>query len=208
MQLSPTAEELMPKANRSKIIFNWHNALIPISLVIMYVLRFVFHAPLWVLIALCAWIPLVYVVFPLTLRSKWLSFDREFTRRYQKGEYKQLLDYYRKQWLLRRFGPQAEMMGKLGLIYSAMERYRDAEQALERAIDAAHEAHRDQLYFNLANVKFELGKHDAAERIYRTLKPSSPYRHAASTQLALIDVNRGERVDQARRVLERERERA
>jgi tetratricopeptide (TPR) repeat protein len=207
MMMNPTAEELMPRTKRGVQIY-WRAALIPLSLAVLATLRFVFHAPMWVLIVGCLWIPAYYLIYPVVLNQRWHAFDREFTVQFQRGEYKQLLAYYKSQWFLRRFGPRAEMMGKLGLIYAAMQRFRDAEQVLEGAVETAGPGTRDRLYFNLANVKFELGKHDAAEQIYRSMKPGSPYRHAAQAHLALIDMGRGERVDEARVVLKQERKRA
>ena len=202
------SEETMNKQGRSKIKLEWRRALLPASLIVMALLRFVFHVPLWVLAILCGWIPAYYLLYPAMLRKKWKSFEKEFAMRFQRGEYKQLLELYKKQWFLRRMGPRAEMLGKLGLIYSALERYRDAEQSLERAIEATPSAQRDRLYFNLANVKFELGKHQAAEQIYRSLKPSSPYRHASQTHLAIIDMHQGRRTEVARRILKQEQQRA
>lgn len=205
---STTAEDYMQKSKRSGIKFEWRAALIPISLVTMSLLHFIFKVPLWLLAIACIWIPIYYVAYPLVLRNKWIAFEKEFALRFQKGDYKLLLEFYKKQWFLRRFGPRAEMLGKLGLIYAAMERYRDAEHALERAIETSPTTQRDRLYFNLANVKFELGKYDAAGEIYRTLRPSSPYRHASQTNLAIIDMHMGRHLEKARRVLEQELQRS
>ena len=207
--ITSTAEELMPKTTkRSAIRVDWYRALIPVSLVTLFILRFVLNAPLWIVFTLCLWVPAFYIGYPWLLKTKWTAFEREFMKLFRKGEYKALLETYKSQWFLRRFGPKAEMMGKLGLIYSALERYREAEQALERAVDATPAVHRDRLYFNLANVKFELGKYEAASQIYRSLKPGSPYRHAAQTQLALIDLHQGRRMDIAKKILEQEKKRA
>lgn len=205
---STTAEDYMQKSKRSGIKFEWRAALIPISLVTMSLLHFIFKVPLWILAIACIWIPIYYVAYPLVLRNKWIAFEKEFALQFQKGDYKQLLELYKKQWFLRRFGPRAEMLGKLGLIYAAMERFREAEHALERAIETSPTTQRDRLYFNLANVKFELGKYDAAGEIYRTLRPSSPYRHASQTNLAIIDMHMGRHLEKARRVLEQELQRS
>jgi tetratricopeptide (TPR) repeat protein len=203
-----TAEEFMQKAKRAGVQVSWDRALILASLLVLYVLYDVLRAPAWVLVLFCGWLPLYYFAFPMMLNARWGRFEKEFAMRFQRGEYKQLLEIYKGQWLLRRFGPQAEMMGKLGLIYTALERYREAEDILERAIDAAPQGMKERLFFNLANVKFELGKHQDAEQIYRSLKPTSPYRRAAQTQIALIDLQRGHRVEEAKKVLEAERARA
>jgi|GEM_PF-1685711 tetratricopeptide (TPR) repeat protein len=203
-----TAEEPMQGARRTGLQIELKGLLIPISIGVMALLRFIFQVPIWVLMILCIWIPIYYLGYPWMLRKKWYAFEKEFAFRFQKGEYKQLLELYSKQWFLRRFGPKTEMLGKLGLIYSALERYRDAEQVLERAIEATPQAQRDRLYFNLANVKFELGKYEAAEQIYRALRPDSPYRHSSQTYLAIIDLHRGRRTEIARRILEREQKRA
>ncbi len=205
---SLTAEETMQRVRRSSLRIEWRRALIPLSLIVMIVLRVAFNAPLWALSLACLWIPIYYIGYPRLLSKRWTAFEKAFALRFQRGEYKQLLELYEGEWFLRRFGPRAEMLGKLGLIFSAMERYREAEQALERAIEEAPPSARDRLYFNLANVKFELGKHEDAEQIYRTLKPQSPYRHAAQTQLALIDLSQGRRVPVARQILQQERKRA
>ena len=193
---------------RAGVKVEWRRMLVPLSLLLLFALRYLFNAPIWTLFVLCLWVPLYYLGYPWLLRRTWERFERQFAQRFQRGEYKQLLELYRGQWFLRRFGPQAEMLGKLGLIYSAMERYREAEQALERAVSAAHVAHRDRLCYNLANVKFELHKVEEAEEIYRSLRPGSPYRHAAQTQLALIDLHQARRVPVARKILEQELKRA
>ncbi len=97
------------------------------------------------------------------------------------------------------------MLNKLALIYSAMKKYREAEQVLERAVNLVPPAFRDRLYFNLANVKYELGKYDEAEQMYKALRKGSPYLHSVQTQLALIDLQRGVRIPEARKFLEKNR---
>lgn len=193
----------MTAPKKRGIQLTWQRGLLPLSLLIMFVLRFGLGAPIWVISIFMLWIPIFYIAIPLYVRRKWEQFDKEFARRFQKREHKALLIYYRDQWFLRKFGPQAEMLGKLGLIYSAMHQYREAEDALEKAIDHAHRAQRDKLYFNLASVKYELGSYEAAEQILRSLRVSSPYGHSAKTQLALIDLRRGRRTDAARDFLEK-----
>lgn len=195
-------------AKTGGLTIDWHKALIPISLFTMFVLWTQFHAPLWALALFTLWIPIYYVAYPWYLRRKWLEFDKNFAMKFQQGKYRALLEFYRGQWFLRKFAPRQEMLSKLALIYSAMEKYREAEQVLERALDASQAGYRDRLYFNLANVKYELGKYDEAEQMYRALKRGSPYGHAVKTQLALIDLHRGNRTDEARRFLEQEREHA
>ncbi len=172
------------------------------------IILFATGAPVWVLGLYVLWIPLYYLAYPMYMAHSWKSFDKEFTMRFQKGDYKGLLEQYKGQWFLRRFGPRSEMLGKLGLIHAAMERYREAEHAFECAIDAARLDPSDQLYFNLANIKYELGKYDDAMQIYKSLRSNSPYQQSVRTQLALIDLHKGEHGDQARQFLERERERA
>lgn len=190
------------------LTIDWHKALIPISLFTMFILWTQFQAPIWVLAIFTMWIPLYYVVYPWYLRNKWTEFDKQFAHRFQQQDYKGLLEYYRSQFFLRKFGPRAEMLSKLALIYSAMEKYREAEQVLERALDMTKTGYRDRLYFNLANVKYELGKYEEAEQMYRALKKGSPYGHSVRTQLALIDLHRGTKTDEARRYLEQERDNA
>lgn len=190
------------------LTIDWHKVLIPVSLLTMFILWTQFHAPVWVLALFSLWIPAYYVAYPWYLRRKWTEFDRQFAQQFQQQDYRGLLEFYRKQFFLRKFGPRGEMLSKLALIYSAMEKYREAEQVLERALDLTRRGGRDRLYFNLANVKYELGKYDEAEQMYRALAKSSPYGHSVQTQLALIDLHRGQRTEEARRVLEAEREHA
>jgi tetratricopeptide (TPR) repeat protein len=186
----------------------WRRGLIPLSLLILVVLHFGLGAPWWVLLLFCLWIPVVYVGYPYYLNKKWDAFERNFGQRFQRGEHRTLLEEYRNERFLRRFGPRAEMLSRLGLIYSALEKYQQAEQAFEGAIDKFEQGVPEQVYFNLANVKFELGKYDEAMKIYLTLKGNSPYQRAARTQMALIDLEKGMRVEQAREYLEEERDRA
>lgn len=191
----------MATSSKSSFHIDWRRALLPLSLLALVLLYFFFGVPIWALAVLTLWIPLYYLVYPSYVRKRWSQFDKEFAQKFQKGQYKQLLEVYRDQWFLRKFGPKAEMLGKLALIYSAMDKYREAEQALERALDHAGPGQKQRLFFNLANVKFELSKYEDAEQIYRALKKGTPYAHSARTHLALIDLKRGRHVDKARKLL-------
>ena len=192
----------MASNSDSRWQIDWKRGLIPLSLMILGLLHFGLGAPWWVLAVFCLWIPAFYLGVPYYRKRKWEQFEDIFARRFQRGEHKTLLEDYRKQWFLRRFGPQFDMFSKLGLIYSALEKYRQAEQAFERAIDVCQGHVPEQLYFNLANVKFELGKYDDAMQIYLTLRGNSPYQQAARTQMALIDLHKGARKEQALSFLE------
>lgn len=198
----------MAQNNKRRLQIDWRRGLIPISLFILFILRFGLGAPIWVLILFCLWIPVYYLFIPYYTAKRWTAFEKNFNRRFQRGEHKTLLEDYRKERFLRRFGPREVMLQKLGLIYSAMGKFREAELAIEQAIDATKGSVSEQLLFNLANIKFELGKFDEAMKIYLTLRGNSPYQRAARTQMALIDLHRGARVEQAVKFLEDERERA
>lgn len=191
-----------------RLLIDWRRGLIPLSLLILIVLHFGLGAPIWVLMIFCLWIPVYYIALPYYRRRRWLAFEANFARRFQRGEHKTLLEQYRKERFLRRFGPRAEMLSRLGLIYSAMNKYREAEHAFENAITAFDGRVPEQLFFNLANVKFELKKFDEAMQIYLTLRGNSPYQHAARTQMAIIDLHKGARVEQALSFLENEKPRA
>lgn len=191
-----------------KWTLDWKRGLIPLSLLVLVILHFGVGAPWWVLAVFCLWIPVFYLGVPYYRTRKWEQFENLFARRFQRGEHKTLLEEYRKEWFLRRFGPQEQMFSKLGLIYSALEKYRHAEEAFERAIDEQDSKVPEQLYFNLANVKFELGKYDDAMQIYLTLRGNSPYQQAARTQMALIDLHKGTRIEQAIEFLKQEQKTA
>ena len=195
-------------STNSRLTIDWRRGLIPLSLLILIVLHFGIGAPWWVLAVFCLWIPIFYVGVPYYRHKRWEAFEKNFGQRFQRGEHKTLLEEYRKERFLRRFGPRAEMLSRLGLIYSALEKYREAEHAFEQSINATEGHVPEQLYFNLANVKFELSKYDEAMQIYLTLRGNSPYQRAARTQMALIDLHKGARVDQARTFLEDEKDRA
>lgn len=199
----------MTREDDSNLQIEWRRGLIPLSLLALIILRFWFGVPLWALAVLCLWVPAYYVVYPWLLKRQWEAFEREFTLKFQQGEHEELLDAYQSRWFLRKFGPRAQMLEKLGLVYAAMENYREAEHVFEQALDASDDERRDKLFFNLANVKYELGKYEDAEQIYRSLHGTpSPYSHAIRTQLALIDLHKGRRVQEAREFLEDEQERA
>lgn len=197
----------MAQTKTGPLKFDWRRGLIPISLLILIVLRFGLHAPMWVLLLFCLWIPIYYLFIPHYTARRWIAFEKNFNQRFQRGEHKLLLEDYRKERFLRRFGPRDVMLQKLGLIYSAMEKFREAEHAFEQAIAATDGPLPEQTLFNLANVKFELGKLDEAMKIYLTLRGNSPYQRAARTQMALIDLHKGARVEQAVKFLEDEKKR-
>lgn len=187
---------------------DWRRGLIPLSLLVLVILYFGFDAPWWALALFCLWIPAYYLGVPHYKKRKWKDFEERFARKFQRGEHRQLLEDYRQEWFLRRFGPRDQMLSKLGLIYSALEKYEQAERAFEEAIDACGGEAPQQLYFNLANVKFELDKQDEAMRIYLSLRKDSPYQRAARARMALIDLEKGARVEQAVEFLEDHKESA
>ena len=184
---------------------DWGKALIPLSLLAMFMM-WELGTPLWVLGLFTLWMPAYYLAYPMYLRRKWTAFEKSFATKFQQGDYRALLDAYKGEWFLRKFGPKAEMLQKLALIYAAMDKNREAEQVLERALELTPAPYRDRLYFNLANIKYELGKYAEAEQMYKALRQGSPYRHAVQTQLALIDLHQGRNVERAREFLESERD--
>ena len=183
-------------------------ALIPISLGVFFVLYFYFKVPPWALGLLMLWIPLYYIGMPMLTQRKWRTFEREFAYRFPMQDYKGLLDYYRGQWFLRQFGPKAEMIEKLGLIYTAMGKVHDAERILEQAVQLSERHSRDKFLLNLAQVKYELGKYDEAEQIYKRLLHRTPHLAGAQLKLALIHAQRGVDLPRARKILEAELGRA
>lgn len=182
----------------------WQRALVPLSLLAMFLGFFLFQIPIWALAIFSLWVPLYYIAYPRYLERSWASFEREFARKFQRGDYKELLEDYRSEWFLRKFAPKGEMLNKLALIYLAMEKYREAEQVLEQAVTHLPPGSRDRLYINLGNVKYELGKYEEAEAMYNTLRKTSPYRKSLRTQMALLDLRRGERTEESRQYLESE----
>ena len=187
---------------------NRHLAAFLLSFAMMGLLYFYFKAPLWVMGLFTVWMPIVYLLIPWDIRRRWTQFEKNFTTQFQRGEYQALLDEYRNMKFLRRFGPKAEMLSKLAIIYTAMEHLREAEKVLEQAIDITPLTQRDRLYLNLANLKYELGKYNEAAAMYKALQSNSPYRHSVKTQLALIDLHQGHRVAEARAYLADVRDRS
>jgi len=186
---------------RPRLQIDWKRALIPLSLGAFFVLYFFLHVPAWLLGVLMLWIPLYYLALPWYGRRRWQIFEREFAYRFPRGDFQGLLTYYEQQSFLRRFGPEAPMLGKLGLIYLGMGRFRDAEVVLERALTATHPSGRQRVMLNLAHVKFKLGKIDESAQFYRLVIRVAPHNSTASTRLALIDLQKGRAIDQARKTL-------
>jgi tetratricopeptide (TPR) repeat protein len=176
-------------------------ALIPVSLGLFFVLRFVFHVPTWALAVLLLWIPVYYLGIPWLAGRRWHAFEREFAYRYPQGDHKSLLSFWQGQFFLRQFGPKPLMLEKLALIYQALGRVRDAETVLERAVELADKRMRPTFLPNLAHVKYELGKYDEAEPIYRRLLRRFPHNTAAQTRLALIHIHTGHDIDASLTVL-------
>jgi tetratricopeptide (TPR) repeat protein len=184
-----------------KVKIDPQRALIPVSLGIFFVLRFGFGVPVWVLAILMLWIPAYYIGVPMLAQRRWREFEREFAFRFPSGEHKALLDYYRRQWFLRQFGPKAQMLEKLALIYQGMGKLRDAERVLERAMAMTHKAGRAAFLTNLGHIKYELGKYDEAEGIYKRLLRRAPHQLSARVKLALIRVHKGVQLEESFQVL-------
>lgn len=184
-----------------KVKIDPQRALIPVSLGIFFILRFGFGVPVWVLALLMLWIPAYYIGMPMLAQRRWRDFEREFAFRFPNEDYKGLLDYYRRQWFLRQFGPKAQMLEKLALIYQGMGKLRDAERVLERAIAMTHKTGRATFLTNLAHIKYELGKYDEAEGIYKRLLRRSPHQVSAQVKLALIRVHKGVQLEESLQVL-------
>lgn len=182
--------QTQPRARAMK--FDPQRALIPISLGVFFVLTFYFQAPIWVLMLCMLWIPLYYLGVPMWTERKWRQFEREFAFRFPNQDYEGLLSYYKRQWFLRQFGPRAEMLEKLALIYKAMGRLRDAERILEQAIQLAERRAREKFLLNLGQIKFELSKYDEAEQIYKRLMRRTPHLAGAHLKLTLIRAYKGE----------------
>lgn len=189
---------------KARLHIDWRRALIPLSLGTMMFLYFYFKAPVWVLAIFILWMPVYYGLYPWYLTKRWASFERTFAQLFQQRNFKALLEFYRENWFLRKFGPRAEMLTKLSLIYAGMEKYREAEQVLEQAIELTTSSARDRLYYNLANVKYELGKYDEAEQMYKALNRGTPFGQTVRVQLALIDLQRGRSIDKAKSTLQTE----
>jgi hypothetical protein len=176
-------------------------ALIPVSLGVFFVLKFVFDVPTWVLALLLLWIPAYYVGVPWIANRRWHVFEREFVYRFPQGDHRKTLAFWKSQYFLRQFGPKALMLEKLALIYQAMGRGREAESVLERALALADKRARPTFLPNLAHVKYELGKYDEAEPIYRRILRRYPHDTTAQTRLALIQVHTGHDIAAAVKVL-------
>ena len=190
--------------NSGKANVDFRRALIPISLGVFFVLHFYFAVPLWALMCLTLWIPLFYLGVPMYTKHRWTNFEREFAYKFPQQDYRGLLSLYKKQWFLRQFGPKAMMLGKLGLIYSAMGRFRDAERILEGAVRYAKHGNREKFMLNLAHVKYELGKYKDAQRLYQYLLKRTPHLSGASTRIALIQVHTGSELHTSLEYLEKE----
>jgi len=188
--------------------FDPQRALIPLSLGVFFVLYFYFKVPPWALSLLMLWIPLYYIGMPILTKRKWRSFEREFAYRFPLEDYDGLLAFYKRQWFLRQFGPRPEMLEKLGLIYIAMGKNPEAERILEQAIQISERRHREKFLLNLAQVKYELGKYDEAEQIYKRLLHRSPHLSGAQLRLALIHAHRGVDLERSVSVLKAELVRA
>ncbi len=197
---------IQPRTHAMKV--DPQRAMIPISLGFFFVLTFYFQAPIWLMAILMLWIPLFYIGVPLLTQRKWRTFEREFAYRFPSQDYQGLLSYYKGQWFLRQFGPKAEMLEKLGLIYIAMGRARDAERILEQAIQLSDKRAREKFMLNLAQVKFELGKFDEAEQIYKRLLRRTPHLAGAHLKLLLIRAHKGQDLQNTIKSLESELPRA
>lgn len=187
---------------RPRLQIDWKRALIPISLGSFFVLYFYFQVPLPVLAVLSLWIPLYYLVLPWFAWRRWEAFEREFAYRFPRGDFQGLLAFWQAQRFLRLFGPEAQMLGKLGLIYLGLNRMREAEIVLERALLATHPTGRQRVMLNLAHARFKLGKLDEAAQLYRLVLRTTPHNATATTRLALIDIHKGRSIEEARKTLE------
>ena len=191
-----------PAEPGSRVAIDWSRALVPLSLGFFALLYFWFEVPLWVLGLLVLWIPIYYLGFPIVVRRRWQSFEREFETRRAGGNYNELLAFFESQRFLRQFGPEANMLGRLGQIYLGLDKAREAEAILERVQRAAPVEARPHFLVDLAHARFLQGKYDEASQMYTRILSRAPHQALARTRLAIIDLHKGRRTEVARRTLE------
>jgi tetratricopeptide (TPR) repeat protein len=148
---------------------NWRNGFIPISLIVVFVLKWRFGLPFWGLCLLLIPLGAYYLLLPLWVKQKLRAFERQFFIAIQQQKGRNLLEIYKKQWLLRSFGPEFVMKEKLAFIYSQLGNYKEACLLYKQALEKAPLGKRSSILLGLANNQYILGQDTEAEKNYRTL---------------------------------------
>jgi tetratricopeptide (TPR) repeat protein len=145
------------------------NLFLPITLALVFVLRWKFAMPWWGLAGILAVLPVYYFLVPALVRRKERAFERDVMRLLQEGRKSELLRLYRDQTFLRLFATSDTLRKRLGFIYTEVGDFDRARACYARAARSAAPSDRLSILLGLAYARYRSGEYEGAETVYREL---------------------------------------
>lgn len=142
---------------------------LPMTLALVFVLRWKFALPWWGLALILSALPVYYFVLPKIAERKMRAFEREVLRLLQQGRRQELLRAYRRERLLRLLAPAGQLQKQLGFIYTEIGDFERARACYSRAALQARAGERLAILLGLGNARYRSGDYEGAEAVYRDL---------------------------------------
>lgn len=142
---------------------------LPTTLLAVFLLRWKLAMPWWGLAAILSILPVYYFVLPRLVRRKEREFERGLLRLLQQGRKHELLEFYRRQKLLRLLAPTDRLQKRLGFIYYELGDFDRARACYARAARGAGAGERLAVLLGLANARYRAGDYEGAEVVFREL---------------------------------------
>jgi tetratricopeptide (TPR) repeat protein len=145
------------------------NLLLPVTLAIVFLLRWKLGMPIWGVALLLSLLLLYHAAAPLLVRRGGRELERELLRLFHQGRRSELLPAYRRRWLLRLLAPPDRLQRLLGLVHSELGDFSRASACFEAAARDVEPAERLGVLMGLAKARYRAGDYEGAEVVYREL---------------------------------------
>jgi tetratricopeptide (TPR) repeat protein len=140
---------------------------LPGLLLVVFLLRWMLAVPWWGLAPFLAVVPVYFFVLPGIMARRQRALEHEVIKLLQQGRKSELMQAYRRHWLLRLFGAPARVQRQLGFINAELGDHERAAACYARAASAAPADERLGIMFGLAHARYRSGDYERAEADFR-----------------------------------------
>jgi tetratricopeptide (TPR) repeat protein len=146
-------------------LFHPKNLVVLLAAAVLLVLRWKYRLSLLYFILFFV-IPLIifYLVLPLIARKRFPDFEKKVRILHMKSRWEDALTFYRKNLLMRAFGPVPEVKKLLGQIHAFLFKWESAREAFSESLESAGRSPDLAAVTGFAEACFHTGRDREAER--------------------------------------------